>query len=195
RNDLVDALDDRVVVEHPPTRRARPHADHPLRLRHLVVDMTQHRTHLLGHPAGDDHHVSLPRGCTEHLRAEARHVIPRRTRCHHLDRAARKPEQCRPQRAVPSPLDQLLDAGGDHAALHCRALLSSHSRQRDGAGVSAQSHRSAPLRQTYASPTSSVTMKMPISTMPNTLSWRTIVAQGNRKIDSTSKMMKSIAVT
>ncbi len=38
-------------------------------------------------------------------------------------------------------------------------------------------------------------MKTPISTTPKTLSWRTMVAHGKRKIDSTSKTMKSIAVT
>src|SRR5919107_5717561 len=38
RKELVGALDDGVVVEHPGTRRARAHRDDPLRLEHLLVE-------------------------------------------------------------------------------------------------------------------------------------------------------------
>src|SRR4029077_9982636 len=111
-------------------------------------------------------------------------------------------------RAVAAPLDHLLDRGGDHPALHRGALAGAGARHCARPGllvvhdarvcnrrVGGQSHRRAPLRQTYNSPTSNVPMKMAISTTPKTFNWRTIVAQGNRKIDSTSMMMNSIAVT
>src|SRR3954464_15700486 len=39
RQDLVDALEDRVVVEHAARARAGAHGDYPLRLQHLVVDL------------------------------------------------------------------------------------------------------------------------------------------------------------
>src|SRR5690348_3761587 len=45
-NDLVDALDDRVVVEDAADRRAGAHRNDIFRLRHLVVDAPQHRRHL-----------------------------------------------------------------------------------------------------------------------------------------------------
>ena len=51
RDDLVDALDDRVVVEHAPRRGAHPHRDHPLRLGHLVVDLAQDAAPSSGRPA------------------------------------------------------------------------------------------------------------------------------------------------
>ena len=59
RHDVVDALHDRVVVEHAAGRRADAHGDDPLGLGHLVVDLPQHRRHLLADPAGDDHQVGL----------------------------------------------------------------------------------------------------------------------------------------
>ena len=46
-DDAVDALQDRVVVEHAARARARAHRDHPLRLEHLVVDLPQRRRHLV----------------------------------------------------------------------------------------------------------------------------------------------------
>src|SRR5665213_3430558 len=46
RHHLVNALDDRVVVEHPSARGACAHADHPLGLGHLVVDLSEDGTHL-----------------------------------------------------------------------------------------------------------------------------------------------------
>ena len=61
RHDVVDALHDRVVVEHAAGGGADAHRQHPARLGHLVVDLAQHRGHLVAHPAGDDHQVGLPR--------------------------------------------------------------------------------------------------------------------------------------
>src|SRR5437868_278397 len=69
-HDLVDALDDGVVVEHAAATGAHAHGDDPLGLHHLVVDLTEHRRHLLADAAGDDHEVGLARGAAEHLHAE-----------------------------------------------------------------------------------------------------------------------------
>src|SRR6476620_12583150 len=46
RHHLVDALDDGVVVEHATHRGAGAHRNHPLGLRHLVVDAPQRGRHL-----------------------------------------------------------------------------------------------------------------------------------------------------
>ena len=71
RDDVVDALDDRVVVEHAAGDGADAHREHPLGLGHLVVDLAQDRGHLLADPAGDDHQVGLARAGAEDLHAEA----------------------------------------------------------------------------------------------------------------------------
>src|SRR5690606_11093284 len=69
-HDLVDALDDRVVVEHAAAGRANAHRQHPLRLHHLVVDLTEHRGHLLRVVPCDDHEVGLARRGPEDLHAD-----------------------------------------------------------------------------------------------------------------------------
>ena len=113
RHDLVDALDDRVVVEHPAAARAHAHGDDPLGLDHLVVDLAQHRGHLLAHATGDDHEVGLARAGAEDLHAPAREVVVRGAGRHHLDRAAREPERGRPHRALARPVDEVFDARGE----------------------------------------------------------------------------------
>src|SRR3954469_6922039 len=116
RDDVVDALHHRVVVEHAAGAGADAHGEHPARLGHLVVDLPQDRRHLLAHPAGDDHQVGLPRRGAEDLHAEAGEVVAAGARGHHLDRAAGQPERRRPQRGLAGPVDQLLDGGQEEAA-------------------------------------------------------------------------------
>src|SRR5919108_3674628 len=77
-DDLVDALEDRVVAEHAAGARAGAHRDHPLRLEHLVVDLAERPRHLVGHAPGDDEQVRLPRRGAEALHPEARDVVARR---------------------------------------------------------------------------------------------------------------------
>ena len=114
RDDLVDALDDRVVVEHPAGAGADTHRDDPLRLHHLVVHLAQHRRHLLAHPTGDDHDVRLAGAGPEHLHAEPGDVVVRSTGRHHLDRAARETERGRPRGPGAGPVDEVLELAGDH---------------------------------------------------------------------------------
>ena len=76
-DDVVDALDDRVVVEHAAAAGADAHREHPLGVGHLVVDLAQDRRHLLADPAGDDHQVGLARAGPEDLHAEAGQVVLR----------------------------------------------------------------------------------------------------------------------
>src|SRR5205823_9037519 len=70
RNHLVDALDDRVIVEHAADRRACAHRDDPLRIRHLVIDAAHRRRHLSRETAGDDHQVRLPGRAAEYFGAK-----------------------------------------------------------------------------------------------------------------------------
>ena len=97
-HDVVDALHDRVVVEHAAAAGAHAHREHPLGLGHLVVDLAQHRGHLLADPAGHDHQVGLARAGAEDLHAEAGEVVLRAAGGHHLDGAAGQAEGRRPER-------------------------------------------------------------------------------------------------
>ena len=109
RHDVVDALDDRVVVEHAAGAGADAHREHPLGVRHLVVDLAQHGGHLLAHPAGHDHQVGLPRRGPEDLLAPAARVVARGAVGHHLDRAAGQAERRRPERRAPHVAEDVLD--------------------------------------------------------------------------------------
>ncbi len=95
RDDLVDRLEDRVVVEHPARARAGAHRDHPLRLEHLVVDLPERRRHLVRDAAGDDQQVGLARRGAERLHPEACDVVARARRStssrSHSTRARRCP--------------------------------------------------------------------------------------------------------
>ena len=113
RHDLVDALHDGVVVEHAAARGAHAHGDDPLRVGHLVVDLAQHRRHLLADPTGHDHDVGLTGRGPEDLHAEAGQVVVRGARTHHLDGAARQPERDAPRGAGPGPLHDVLEPGGE----------------------------------------------------------------------------------
>ena len=108
-HDLVDALEHRVVVEHPARERAGAHRDHPLGLEHLVVDLAERRRHLVRHAARDDQQVGLARRRAEPLHPEARDVVARRDDRHHLDRAAGEAERVGPDRVGLRPGDRLLD--------------------------------------------------------------------------------------
>ena len=50
-NELVNPLHDGVVIEYAAGRRARAHGNDPLGLRHLCVELLNHRTHLLSDAA------------------------------------------------------------------------------------------------------------------------------------------------
>ena len=113
RNDLIDALQHAVGRERTARIRAAAHRDHPLGLGHLVVEPAQNRSHLLGHGAGHDHQVRLPRRGAKHLGAEPRDVEARGRRRHHLDGAARQPESHRPDGRLARPVQNAVDARGD----------------------------------------------------------------------------------
>src|SRR5690606_4287804 len=92
RDDLVDTLDQGVVVEHATRRSTGTHRDDPLRVGHLVVDLTQHGGHLLTDTTGYDHQVGLTGRSPEHLHAETAQVVVGGAGRHHLDGATGQPE-------------------------------------------------------------------------------------------------------
>src|ERR1700674_4965488 len=181
RNDLVHALQERVVVEHAPGRGAGAHRDHPFRLGHLVVDDAQDRRHLLGDAAGDDHEVRLAGRRAHRLRPEPRDVDARGRGRDHLDGAAGEAEMRWPHRVAAAPPDHLAERRREH-------VLS------EGLGQFLYSQSRPPLRQMCARATSRMPMNTPISIRPNQPSWCISTAHGEKKIASTSKMMNNIAV-
>ena len=108
RDDLVDALGDRVAVPvRPAAVGARAHGDHVLRLRHLLVEALDRRSHLVGDGAGDDHEVGLARAGGQRDDAEAHHVVTRRAeRRAHLDRAAGQAPLVDPQAVRAADVEQ-----------------------------------------------------------------------------------------
>src|SRR5690606_2270300 len=100
---LVDALHDGVVVEHATRAGTHAHGDDPLGFHHLVVDLTQHRSHLLGDAAGHDHDGGLAGRGPEDLHAVAGEVVVGAAGGHHLDGTARETELRGPRAALASP--------------------------------------------------------------------------------------------
>ena len=127
RHELVGALDDRVVGEHPARRGAGAHRDHPLGLEHLVVQAADDGRHLDRDPAGEDQEVGLPRRGAHRLGAEAGDVVAGRDDRHHLDRAAGEPEGGREHRVGAAPVQDLLERVASTDSSTC-ASSSSPSR-------------------------------------------------------------------
>ncbi len=104
RHDVVDALHDRVVVEHAAARRRRrPSRCTDARLGHLVVDLAQDRGHLLADPAGHDHQVGLPGRGAEDLHAPAAQVVVRVRRRPSSRWRSRPGRRSRPRRTTYGP--------------------------------------------------------------------------------------------
>lgn len=96
------------VVIIPAPVGARAHADHPARFRHLVVDLAQSRSHFVGQSSGHNHHVGLAgRGSKDY--AQTILVVARGREVHHLYGTAGKPKSHRPERALASPVGDLVE--------------------------------------------------------------------------------------
>src|SRR3990170_8725935 len=109
RDDLVDAFEDGVVVvvEWPAAGGAAAHADHILRLGHLLPQPADDRRDLDRRAPGHDDAVGLPRGPARDD-ADAVGVEARRHELHHLDGAAGQAEREGPHRRGPAPVQHVL---------------------------------------------------------------------------------------
>ncbi len=109
RDDLVDALGDRVAVPvRAATVGARSHRNGVLRLGHLLPEPTDGGCHLVGHGAGDAHEVGLARAGRQRDDAEAHDVVAGRTEGGpHLDGAAGETPLVHPQRIRAAHVEQL----------------------------------------------------------------------------------------
>ena len=113
RHHQVDALDHVVAVLEirPAAHRAGAHGDHVLRVGHHVVEPADPAGHLVGHRAGHDHQVGLPRRGAERAGPESVHVEAAGAAGHHLDGTAGQAEGHRPEARLPGPVDRLLERG------------------------------------------------------------------------------------
>jgi len=116
RDDTVTAAHHTVgVVVVATTVGAGAHGDDPARLRHLVIHLTQSRSHLVGEGACYDDDISLSRGGTKH-HTKAIHIIAWSSKVHHLNSTASKTEGQRPEGALSSPIDKIIKSG--HCIVH-----------------------------------------------------------------------------
>ena len=94
----------------PPSIRAAAHANHPPRIGHLVVDLTQCRCHFVCQSAGHDHDVGLPgRGAEDD--AQAVLVVAGGGEVHHFDGAAGEAEGHGPEGGLAGPVGDLVEGG------------------------------------------------------------------------------------
>ena len=100
------------VVVIPAPVSAAAHTDHPPRLGHLVVDLAERGSHLVGEGAGHDHDVGLAGGGAEDY-SQAVLVVARSGEVHHFDGAAGEAEGHGPEGALAGPVGDLV---------HCRSV-------------------------------------------------------------------------
>lgn len=83
------------------------HADDPSRLGHLIVNLSQGWSHLVGQGSGDNHDIGLARRSSEND-SQSILIVTRGGQVHHLDGTARQSKSQRPQRALSGPVGNLI---------------------------------------------------------------------------------------
>lgn len=121
-DDSVATSGDRVgVVVVATTVGARAHGDDPSGVRHLVVNLSQSRGHLVGEGTGDNHDIGLTRGGTEN-NTHSVLVVTWGGKVHHLNSAAGETEGHGPERALTRPVCDLIEGGaGELVSVQCLA--------------------------------------------------------------------------
>ena len=122
RDELVDALEHGVAAIHAAAGGAGAHGDAPLRLGHLVPDPLHRERHLVGHRAGDDHHVALARAKSASPPRRSGRCRSGRAGGHQLDGAAGEAHRHRPERVLAHPVDGGIEPGEDDVALDLRVV-------------------------------------------------------------------------
>jgi len=92
------------------TIRTTTHADDPSRLRHLIIHLSQRRSHLVGKRACYNHNVRLAWRGTEDY-TEAILIVTWCRQVHHFDGAACETECHGPEGALPCPVRDLIECG------------------------------------------------------------------------------------
>src|SRR6266404_1522738 len=130
RDDSVHTLQHGICIERSADRRACTHRNHPLRLRHLVVDALHYGRHLQRYRTRDNHEVCLPRAGTKDLRPEARNIKSCGRRGDHLDGAAGQAKRHRPEGRLTRPVEDVVHRR-DHEVLFELVLQPAHEASWD----------------------------------------------------------------
>lgn len=110
-DDAVAAADDTVaVVVVAATVGAATHGDDPSGLGHLIVDLSEGGSHLVGESAGNDHDIGLSRRGTEND-TETILIVSRGGEMHHLDGAAGETESHGPEGRLAGPVGNSIEGG------------------------------------------------------------------------------------
>ena len=89
---------------------AAAHGDDPAGFGHLIVDLAQRGSHLVGQGAGHDHDVGLTGGGSEND-AEAILIVSRGGEVHHFDGAAGETKGHGPERGLTGPVSHDIERG------------------------------------------------------------------------------------
>lgn len=95
------------VVVVTTTIGAAAHGNDPSWVGHLVVDLSQGGSHLVGEGSGDNHDIGLTGRCTEND-SHSVLIVAGCGEMHHLDGAACKTESHGPQRTLTCPVRNLI---------------------------------------------------------------------------------------
>lgn len=114
RHDAVASSSDTVaVVVVAATVCAASHRDDPSGVGHLIVDLAQSGSHLVGESAGDNHDIGLARRGTEND-THAILIVAGGGKVHHFNSAAGETEGHGPERALARPVCDLVKRGAEH---------------------------------------------------------------------------------
>lgn len=86
------------------------HGNDPSRFGHLIVDLAQRGSHLVGEGAGDNHDVGLTGGGSEN-NAQAILIVSRGGKVHHFDGAAGETKGHGPEGRLSSPVGNDVETG------------------------------------------------------------------------------------
>lgn len=107
---------------------ARSHTDHPSRVGHLIIDLTEGGGHLVRESAGDDHDIGLARGSTEDY-TQTILIVAGGGKVHHLDGATGESEGHGPEGTLTGPIGDLIQRRSGES----RSALNVSSSKRRGA--------------------------------------------------------------
>jgi hypothetical protein len=88
--------------------RTTAHRNNPSRIRHLIVDLSERRSHLVCESTGDDHNIRLARGGTEDY-TKSILIVSWGGEMHHFDGAAGQSEGHRPEGTLTGPVGYLIE--------------------------------------------------------------------------------------
>src|SRR5215213_5622455 len=124
RYNFVHSLHHCIIVEVTAYSGACAHRNHPVRCRHLVIELTDNWCHFTRNATCDNHQIRLARAGSVQLHTEARQVVVGSLRRHHLNGATSETKEQRPCRSGACPVDALFKSSSQNTHI---ADLRSHA--------------------------------------------------------------------